>query len=156
MALWRWRTGRWEKVRALPPYLPPEYLRIRLGELGEKVLWRIETVEWPPYGADRLDEALEALLSACRRPRGEGGIWVLEAGSPPRRVERIEPFSPEALWDKGLLMKRLARPPDKWLLLLQLARPVQGLFISRWERYIASWRPALEALLAAVLEGGPA
>ncbi len=155
MALWRWKGWRWEKVRVLPPYYPPDFMRIRRTRRSDRELWGIETSEIPLHGADRLAEALEALLRSCKRPPGEGELWKLEEGGPPRRVPGIEPFPEEALWDQGVLLQRLRRPPDRWLISLEVARPVEGLYVSRWERYLAPWDVALSALLAATKGKGP-
>ncbi|HDC92886.1 MAG TPA: hypothetical protein ENF15_03900 [Candidatus Acetothermia bacterium] len=156
MALWRWRGWRWEKIRGFPLYFPPDYLRIRHVERSGKGVWAIEAREFSPlHGADRLWEALEGLIRACRRPSGEGPLLRIKHGEPPQEVEGIEPFPEEALWDQGLFLQRLRQPPDRWLLSLELARPVEGLYVSRWERYVASWGVALRALLSAV-ERGPA
>lgn len=101
-----------------------------------------------------MPEALEALIRSCRRPRGDGGLWKLE-DEEFRRVEEIEAFPEEAVWGHGLYLRRLDRPPDRWLLALELARPVKGLYVSRWERYLAVWDVALSALLSAVKRKGP-
>jgi len=154
MALWRWKRWRWEKVRALPGYYPPDFLRIRRFRRSGKELWEIESPEIPLHGADHLPEALEALIRSCRRPRGDGGLWKLE-DEEFRRVEEIEAFPEEAVWGHGLYLRRLDRPPDRWLLALELARPVKGLYVSRWERYLAVWDVALSALLSAVKRKGP-
>ncbi len=123
-------------------------------ERAERELWLIEAAEIPLHGADRLREALEALIASCKRPKGEGSILKLEPGTGIREVRGIDPFPEEALWDRGLFLKRMKRPPDKWLVALELARPVSGIFVSRWERYLASWGVALEALLSATKEEG--
>lgn len=156
MALWRWRQRRWERVRVLPAYYPPDFMRIRRTRRSERQLWSIETPELPLHGADSLHEALEALIRACKRPKGEGSLFKLELHRPPHKVTRIEPFGEDSLWDHGLFLQRLREPPDRWLLSLELARPVEGLYVSRWERYLAPWGVALEALLWAVKRGGPA
>lgn len=149
MALWRWHSKGWERVRALPPYLPPRYLHIRKGHLKERDLWLIRSDALSLHGADELPEALEGLLAACRRPGGGGNLWEVLPGRPPREVNGIRPFSPESLWDQGIIVQKLRRPLDRWLLSLQLARPEGRLFVSRWERYVASWRVLLESLLRA-------
>ena len=151
MPLWRRRGWRWERVRALPGYYPPDFLRIRRAGWAERELWLIEAADIPLHGADSLKEALEALIASCKRPKGEGSLFKLEPGVGLREVEGIDPFPEDALWNRGLFLKRMKRPPDKWLVALELARPVSGIFVSRWERYLAPWRVALEALLYATL-----
>ncbi|RLE31133.1 hypothetical protein DRJ54_01160 [Candidatus Acetothermia bacterium] len=63
-------------------------------------------------------------------------------------MDGITPFDPETV-PPTLELVRLRQPRDKWLISLQVARPSRSLLAVQHERYLASWRTALERLLAA-------
>ncbi|RLE28155.1 hypothetical protein DRJ54_07030 [Candidatus Acetothermia bacterium] len=148
MALWLKRAGRWQRAHALPSYLPPEYLRLSPSASGPA--WRASG-PLGRYGADSLPEFLEGLLLACRRPSGgaDRGLWLVTATGGLEPAAGIPPFDPRELWRPGLELAQLRRPRDKWLLTLHVARPGGALLAVRRERYLASWRTALEGLLTA-------
>lgn len=102
------------------------------------------------YGADRLEEFLEALMRACMRPKARTppSLWRLE-GDKPLPVTGLSRFPAQHVLKPGLELARLRQPPDKWLLALHVARPVRGLAAARTERYLGSWHSLLEGLLAA-------
>ncbi len=148
MSLWLKRKGRWLRAHALPPYLPPRYLGLAPGSPPGPA-WRLSG-PLGPYGADSLAELLQGLLVACRRPPGGAppGLWRITGSGELAPVDGITPFDPETV-PPTLELVRLRQPRDKWLISLQVARPSRSLLAVQHERYLASWRTALERLLAA-------
>lgn len=152
MALWRSEGRRkWIEIRALNPYFPPIYMRIS-PDKAPAPRWTAVSQGAARYGADSLPELIQALLAACRRPGTSGTkrLWRVTEEGLANPVEAIAPFRPEEIWKPGVELARLRRPPDRWLITLRVARPTQkALWAAQAERYLATWRTALEALLEA-------
>ncbi len=154
MGLWV-RRGRthWERVRSLPPYRPPVFLRISPSAPGPA--WRLSWPIGPDFGADALPELLSALLRAT----------VVLPGSPDLRqvvgrrlepVDGITPFAPQEVRASGLLLRQVEVEPARWLLTLNLARALGKLVVACEEKYCGGWWASLRALQVACQgEGGP-
>lgn len=147
MALWvRRGRHRWEEVRFLAPYLPPQYLHIapvRPSGPG----WRLSWTVGPEYGADAFPELLDALLAASQALPGEPRLARVEPTGELVPTETIAPFHPAALWGLGVVLCRVLRDPARWLLTLHVARPGPGKIVAAAvERYVGGWWPVLHAL----------
>ena len=148
MALWLRQGKRWKRAHALAPYFPPAYIRL-FPSRPPGPPWKAAG-EIKRCGADTLEEFIQALLFACRRPQGGTPhvLWQLR-GEDLVPAPEIPPFDSKAVCPPGVELTRLHRPPDRWLVTLHVARPAGGLLVASIEQYLASWRTALKELLKA-------
>lgn len=144
MALWA-RIGRrrWERVRVLPTYLPPGFLRIVPARNGPA--WWLSWTIGPDFGADTLPELLDALLQAVHVMPGKLELQRV-AGDYLEPAEEIEPFSSQAVRVPGLLFQRVELDPAQWLVTLHLARAHGPLFVAQAEKYLGGWWASLYLL----------
>ncbi|MCS7240022.1 MAG: hypothetical protein NZ651_02090 [Candidatus Bipolaricaulota bacterium] len=152
MALWA-RIGRrrWEQIRGLPTYRPPVFLRI--APARESPHWQLSWTSGPDFGADSLPELLDALLRAWRGMPGRPEVQkVVEHRLKP--VEKIEPFSPQAVRPPGLLFQKVELDPARWLLILYLARGFGKLLVAQEEKYLGGWWASLYLLRQACQSQG--
>jgi hypothetical protein len=154
MGLWvRKGRRRWERIRGLPIYRPPVFLR--LSPSPREPAWRLSWTTGPDFGADALPELLDALLQAASVPPGGPGLRRI-SGSHWEPVEGISPFSPQAVRPPGLRLQKVEVDPPRWLLTLSLAQSKGGLFVLHEEKYLGGWWASLLALKRACQgEGGP-
>lgn len=144
MGLWvREGRRRWERIRVLPSYRPPNFLRIAPSREGPA--WRLSWTIGPDFGADALPELLEALLRAADVLPGELRLRRLGAEGM-EAVEEIRPFSPHAVRPPGLLFQKVNVDPAQWLLTLHLARAAGRVLVPQAERYLGGWWASLSAL----------
>ncbi len=142
MGLWvREGRRRWERVRGLPSYRPPNFLRITPSREGPA--WWLSWTIGPDFGADALLELLEALLQSTTVLPGRIELQKVHGGNL-EPVERIEPFPPQAVRAPGLLFQKVE--PAQWLLTLYLARSTGKLLVVGEERYLGGWWASLFAL----------
>jgi len=144
MSLWM-REGRrrWQRVRGLPSYRPPRFLRISPSREGPP--WWLSWTIGPDFGADALPELLEALLHSTSVMPGRLELQRMEEGRF-AQVERIEPFPPQAVHAPGLLFQQVELDPARWLLTLYLARTRGKLLVVEEEKYLGGWWASLFAL----------
>jgi hypothetical protein len=144
MSLWvREGRRRWQKVRVLPSYRPPVFLRITPSREGP-AWWLFWTIG-PDFGADALPELLEALLQATSSLPGKVELQRVH-GPYLEQVEQIEPFSPQAVRAPGLLFQKVEAEPARWLLTIYLARSVGKIVVAEEEKYLGGWWASLSAL----------
>ncbi|MBC7222176.1 hypothetical protein H5T56_04265 [Candidatus Bipolaricaulota bacterium] len=144
MGLWvREGRRRWERVRGLPSYRPPNFLRISPSREGPA--WWLSWTIGPDFGADALPELLEALLQATSAMPGRMELQKVQ-GERLEPIERIEPFPPQAVRVPGLLFQRVEVEPARWLLTLYLARRAGKLLVAGEEKYLGGWWASLFAL----------
>jgi len=144
MSLWvREGRRRWQKVRVLPSYRPPVFLRITPSREGP-AWWLFWTIG-PDFGADALPELLEALLQATSSLPGKVELQRVH-GPYLEQVEQIEPFSPQAVRAPGLLFQKVETEPARWLLTIYLARSVGKIVVAEQEKYLGGWWASLSAL----------
>lgn len=155
MSLWvREGRRRWQRVRGLPPYHPPKFLRIAPSREGP-AWWLLWTVG-PDYGADALPELLDALLQAISTMPGRPELHRVR-GEHLEPVEGISPFPPQAVRNPGLILQRVEVEPPRWLLTMYLARKRGEILVAEEEKYLGGWWASLLALKEACRSttGGP-
>lgn len=144
MSLWvREGRRRWQKVRGLPTYRPPVFLRIAPSREGPP--WWLSWTIGPDFGADALPELLEALLRATSSMPGKLGLQRVR-GPYLEPIERIDPFPPQAVRAPGLLFQKVEVEPAQWLLTLYLARNAGKILVAEEEKYLGGWWASLSAL----------
>lgn len=154
MGLWvKEGRRRWKRVRGLPKYRPPVFLRVSPSPHGPA--WELSWPIGPDFGADALPELLSALLQAASVMPGRVGLYKV-VGDQVEETEGIPTFAPQAVRVPGLLFQRVAVEPARWLLTLYLTRPVGKLLVASAEKYLGGWWASLWALKGACRgEGGP-
>ncbi|MGB9860771.1 MAG: hypothetical protein ACPLRP_00390 [Candidatus Bipolaricaulaceae bacterium] len=144
MGLWvREGRRRWQKVRGLPPYQPPVFLRITPAREGPP--WWLSWTIGPDFGADALPELLEALLQATSSMPGKLELKRVH-GQHLEQIEGIEPFPPQAVLSPGLLFQKVGVEPARWLLTIYLARSAGKILVAEEEKYLGGWWASLLAL----------